>query len=129
MSKKVIVPKGSPPPLAPYSPGVLAGDTLYIAGTLALDAKGNLVGANDVRKQTRQVLENIGAVLSTAGGSFADIVNNTIYLKTYQDYSAMNEVYGEFFPSAPPARACIKAELVKPEFLIEIASVAYLKAP
>jgi len=128
MSNKVIVPKGSPPPLAPYSPGILAGNTLYIAGTLPLDAEGNLVGADDVRKQTRQVLENIGAVLSAAGASFADIVSNTIYLKTFDDYAAMNEIYGEFFASAPPARACIKAELVKPQFLVEIASVACLKA-
>jgi aminoacrylate peracid reductase len=123
MSKQVIVPRGSPP-LAPYLPGILAGNILYIAGTVSLDSDGEL--ANDVRKQTRQVLDNIRAVLNAAGASFADIFNNTIYLKTYDDYAAMNEVYREYFSSAQPARACIKAELVKPDFLVKIVSIAHL---
>lgn len=126
MPMKPVVPAGSPPPLAPYSPGARAGNALYVSGTLALDASGKLVGAGDVRAQTRQVLENIKSVLAAAGGKMSDIAFNQIFLKDFGDYAAMNEVYREYFPSSPPARYCIRADLVKPEFLVEIASTAHL---
>ena len=126
MPYKVIVPKGSAPPLAPYSPGTKAGNAVYVSGTLALDKDGKLVGAGDVKAQTRFVLESIKAVLEAAGGSFKDVTFNHIFLKDLKDYAAMNEVYREYFPENPPARYCIRADLVKPEFLVEIASVAHL---
>ncbi len=126
MPYKVIVPKGSAPPLAPYSPGTKAGNAVYVSGTLALDKDGKLVGAGDVKAQTRFVLESIKAVLEAAGGSLEDVAFNQIFLKDLKDYAAMNEVYREYFPESPPARYCIRADLVKPEFLVEIASVAHL---
>lgn len=126
MPYQPVVPKGSPPPLAPYSPGARAGNALYVSGTLALDKDGKLVGAGDVKAQTRFVLESIKSVLEAAGGSMKDIAFNHIFLKDLKDYAAMNEVYREYFPSQPPARYCIRADLVKPEFLVEIASIAHL---
>jgi aminoacrylate peracid reductase len=124
----IIVPKGSPPPLAPYSPGTKAraGNAVYVSGTLALDGSGKLVGPGDVKAQTRHVLETIKSVLEAAGGSLKDITFNHIFLTDLADYAAMNEVYREYFPSNPPARYCIRADLVKPEFLVEIASVAHV---
>lgn len=122
-----VVPAGSPPPLAPYSPGARAGNVLYVSGTLALGADGKLVGARDVRAQTRHVLESIKSVLAAAGGKMSDIAFNQIFLKDLADYAAMNEVYREYFPSNPPARYCIRADLVRPEFLVEIASTAHLQ--
>jgi len=126
MPIKPVVPAGSPPPLAPYSPGARAGNVLYVSGTLALDAAGKVVGAGDVRAQTRHVLESIKSVLAAAGGKMSDIAFNQIFLKDLADYAAMNEVYREYFPANPPARYCIRADLVKPEFLVEIASTAHL---
>lgn len=126
MGFKVIVPDGSAPPLAPYSPGAKAGNAIYVSGTLALDSNGKTVGIGDVRAQTRHVLESIGAVLRAGGGSFTDITFNHIFLKDLGDYAAMNEVYKAYFPKNPPARYCIRADLVKPEFLVEIASIAHL---
>ena len=126
MSYKVVVPKGSAPPLAPYSPGTKAGNAVYVSGTLALDSKGNLVGTGDAKAQTRQILESIKAVLEAAGGSLKDVTFNHIFLADMRDYAAMNEVYREYFPADPPARYCIRADLVKPEFLVEIASIAHL---
>jgi len=128
MPIKPVVPAGSPPPLAPYSPGARAGSVLYVSGTLALGADGKLVGAGDVRAQTRHVLESIKSVLAAAGGRMSDIAFNQIFLKDLADYAAMNEVYREYFPSNPPARYCIRADLVRPEFLVEIASTAHLEA-
>jgi len=121
-----VVPKGSAPPLAPYSPGAKAGNTVYVSGTLAIDKEGRTVGIGDAKAQTRFILESIGAVLEAAGGSLKDIAFNHIFLKDLRDYAAMNEVYREFFPAQPPARYCIRADLVKPEFLVEIASIAHL---
>ena len=126
MSFEVIVPKGSPPPLAPYSPGAKAGNAVYVSGTLALDSEGKLVGAGDVKTQTRQLLETIKSVLEAAGGSLKDVTFNHIFLTDMTGYADMNEVYREYFPTNPPARYCIRADLVKPEFLVEIASIAHL---
>ena len=126
MAGKPIVPKGSAPPLAPYSPGTQAGDFIFVSGTLALDSDGNLVGRDDVQAQTRQVLESIKSVLEAAGASMADIVFNQLFIKNLDDYAAVNEVYKEYFPSTPPARYLIQADLVKPEFLVEIASTAHM---
>jgi aminoacrylate peracid reductase len=122
----VIIPKGAPPPLAPYSPGTRAGDAVYVSGMLALNSEGKLVGGGDVKAQTRQVLETIRSVLDAAGGSLKDITFNHIFLSDMANYAAMNEIYREYFPKDPPARYCIRADLVKPEFLIEISSVAHL---
>ena len=126
MPFEVIVPKGSPPPLAPYSPGAKAGNAVYVSGALALDSQGKLVGAGDVKAQTRQVLETIKSVLEAAGGSLKDVTFNHIFLTDMIRYADMNEVYREYFPTNPPARYCIRADLVKPEFLVEIASIAHL---
>ena len=126
MPYEVIIPKGSAPPLAPYSPGTKAGSAVYVSGTLALDSAGNLIGKGDVKAQTRHVLETIKSVLETAGGSMKDITFNHIFLANMADYAAMNEVYREYFSERPPARYCIRADLVRPEFLVEIASVAHL---
>jgi aminoacrylate peracid reductase len=127
MPYQVIVPKGSAPPLAPYSPGAKAGNIVYVSGTLALDGNGNLVGKGDPKAQTRHILESIKAVLEAAGGSLRDVTFNHIFLSDMSNYGAMNEVYREYFPANPPARYCIRADLVKPEFLVEIASIAHVE--
>jgi aminoacrylate peracid reductase len=126
MAKTVIVPPNSPPPLAPYSPGTRTGNTVYVSGTLPIAADGSTVGANDVKSQTRYVLETIKGVVTAAGGTMADVAFNTIILKDLAHYAAMNEVYREFFPSDPPARYCFRADLVKPDYLVEIASIAHV---
>jgi len=126
MAHTPIIPAGSAPPLAPYSPGVRAGNNIYVSGMLAIDQDGKSVGISDITAQTRHVLESVKAVIEAAGGKMSDIAYNAIILKDLADYAAMNKVYAEYFPTNPPARYCIKADLVKPEFLVEITSVAYL---
>lgn len=121
-----IIPAGSAPPFAPYSPGVRVGNTIYVSGMLAMDKDGRSVGIGDVAVQTRHVLESVKAVVQAGGASMSDIVYNAIILKDLSDYAAMNKIYAEYFPTNPPARYCIRADLVKPEFLIEITSIAYL---
>ena len=126
MAHQAIIPAGSAPPLAPYSPGVRVGDTVYVSGVLAMDGDGNTVGEGDIKAQTRQVIESIKSVVEAAGGSVGDIAFNQIFLSDLANYGAMNEVYAEYFGTNSPARYCIKADLVKPEFLVEISSTAHV---
>lgn len=126
MAHQAIIPAGSAPPLAPYSPGVRVGDTIYVSGVLAMDGDGNIVGEGDIKAQTRQVIDSIKSVVEAGGGSVSDIAFNQIFLSDLANYAGMNEVYAEYFGTNPPARYCIKADLVKPEFLIEISSTAHI---
>ena len=125
MPNTPIYPKNSPPPLAPYAPGVRAGDTIYVSGVLPIGQDGACVAPGDVAGQTRYVIETIRAVLEAEDASLADIAFNQIFLRDLADYAAMNAVYAEYFGDAPPARYCIRADLVRDEFLVEIAATAY----
>ena len=126
MPKNVIIPEGAGKPLAPYVPATEANNIVYVSGTLPLDANNDVVHVGDAAAQTRYVLETIQKVIVTAGGSMDDVTFNSIFIKDWADYAAINQVYAEFFPNDKPARYCIQCGLVKAEALIEIASVAHL---
>ena len=121
-----INPPQFPTPIAPYSAGAKAGNTVYVSGVLALGEGGIVLHVGDAAAQTRAVLETIKTTLEAAGATMADIAFNHIFLKDLADYAAFNTVYAEYFPGPKPARYCIKTELVKPDCLVEIASVAHL---
>ncbi|MDB5624745.1 MAG: pyrimidine utilization protein, partial [Tardiphaga sp.] len=89
MPRTPIIPAGSPPPMAPYSPGVVADNILYVSGVLAMDAAGGTVGVGDATAQTRAVLESIKSIVETAGGTMADVTMNSIFLKDLADYAKM----------------------------------------
>ncbi|WP_374254463.1 pyrimidine utilization protein C [Acinetobacter brisouii] len=126
MPKNVIIPEGTSKPLAPYVPATEANNIVYVSGTLPLDANNDVVHVGDAAAQTRYVLETIQKVIATAGGSMDDVTFNSIFIKDWADYAAINQVYAEFFPNDKPARYCIQCGLVKAEALVEIASVAHL---
>ena len=123
-----INPPQFPTPIAPFSAGAKAGDTVYVSGTLALGEGGTVLHVGDATAQTRHVLEVIKTTLEAAGATMADVAFNHIFLKDWTDYPAMNAVYAEYFPGAKPARYCIQCGLVRPDSLVEIASVAHLSA-
>ena len=102
MAGHPVLPEGSPPSLAPYSPGFRSGQFVCTAGMLALDSSGPGRGGRR-QEQTRQVLENIKEIIEAAAGTLEDIVYNMIFLADLGDYQAMNEVYGSYFPENPPA--------------------------
>ena len=126
MPKTVITPPGTGKPLAPFVPGTLADGVVYVSGTLAFDKDNNVVHVGDAAAQTRHVLETIKSVIETAGGSMDDVTFNSIFLTDWQNYAAVNQVYAEYFPCDKPARYCIQCGLVKPDALIEIATVAHI---
>ena|SRR5437868_1631110 len=125
MAKSIISsPKIATVPGAPYSPGTKAGNLVFVAGMLALDADGQIVGRGDITAQTRQVLENVKAVVEAGGGRMSDITKTTVYITDMANFAAMNEIYKTYFPSDPPARATVKADLVNKDFLVEIDAIA-----
>jgi len=126
MPKTVIVPPGTGTPIAPFSPGTLADGVVYVSGTLAFDKDNTVAHPNDPTAQTRQVLETIQAVIEAAGGTMDDVVMNHIFLTDWAHYGAINAVYADFFPGDKPARFCIQCGLVKPGFVVEIASIAHV---
>lgn len=126
MSVELLNPPGMPKPLAPYSTATRAGNTIYVSGILALGADGKTVGSGDARAQTRHVIETIATILKSAGSSLGDVAFNTVILRDMADYAAVNEVYREYFGAHPPARYCIAAQLVRDDFLVEIASIAHV---
>ncbi|RRW28912.1 pyrimidine utilization protein C [Stutzerimonas stutzeri] len=126
MPKQSIIPAGTGKPLAPYVPGSMADGVLYVAGTLPFDKDNNVVHVGDAAAQTRHVLETIRGVVEAAGGSMEDVTFNMIMLTGWANYAKVNEVYAEFFPGEKPARYCIQCGLVKPDALIEIASIAHI---
>lgn len=126
MPKEIIIPAGTSKPLAPYVPATKADNIVYVSGTLAFDENNNVVCIGDAAGQTRHILETIKKVIETAGGTMDDVTFNSIFIKDWADYSAVNTVYAEYFPGDKPARFCIQCGLVKPDALIEIASIAHV---
>jgi aminoacrylate peracid reductase len=126
MSKVSIIPMGTGKPLAPFVPGSMANNILYVSGTLPFDKDNNVVHVGDAEAQTRHVLEIIKGVVETAGGTMDDVTFNTIMITDWNNYPALNKVYAEYFPGEKPARYCIQCGLVKPDALVEIASIAHI---
>jgi 2-iminobutanoate/2-iminopropanoate deaminase len=104
----------APAPVGPYSQAIIAGDLVYCAGQLALDPQsGQLVGSDDVRVQTRRVLDNLAAVLVAAESSLDRVTKTTVFLSDLADFQAMNEVYAERFGTHKPARSTVGAALLR----------------
>ena len=120
-------------PVGTYSQAVRVetGDAVWIhvSGQIAIDLEGNLVGSGDLRAQTRQVFENLRAILEAHGATFADVVKIGTYLTTLDDLAGMREVRSEYLTSEPPASTAVQVvALVVPDALIEIDLVAVVPA-
>ena len=119
---------GLAPPISHYCDAVRFGDLLYISGIPPTDAKGHVVGGDDVAAQARQVFVNLKQVLDAAGASFADILKVTVYLLDVNDRAKINPVRQEFFGNARPASTLIGIrELAIPGMKIEIEAVVGLR--
>jgi 2-iminobutanoate/2-iminopropanoate deaminase len=126
--KRVMSTEGAPRAIGPYSQAVRAGDFVFLSGQIPLEpATGEMV-AGDVAVQTKRVMDNLGAVLAASGAGFADVVRATIYLVNLGDFGRVNEVYGSYFPSDPPARATVQVAALPRGASVEIDLTAYVGA-
>lgn len=119
MSKKVLTTPSAPSAMGPYSVAVEAGGFVFLSGQVALKPEGGRA-EDDVRVQTRQVMENIKAVLADLDLGFQDVVKTTIFMDDMNDYPEINEIYGEYFTAAPPARSAVQAARLPGGFLVEV---------
>jgi len=123
MKREIISTDKAPAAVGPYSQAVRVGDLVFTAGQVALDpATGKLVEGG-IEEQTRQVLQNLAAVLEAAGSSLDRVVKTTVFLKDMGDFAAMNAVYAEFFPTDPPARSTVEVSDLALGALVEIEAI------
>ena len=124
MTKQIVTTERAPKAIGPYSQAVRANGFIFLSGQIPLDpATGEMV-QGDVGVQTKRVMHNLEAVLAAAGSSFDKVVRCTIYLTDLADFSKVNEVYGSFFPSAPPARATVQVAALPRGARVEIDVIA-----
>jgi 2-iminobutanoate/2-iminopropanoate deaminase len=123
MMRKIETGK-APAAIGPYSQGILAGDLLFTSGQIPLDpATGSMV-AGGIRAETKQVFENLKAVLEAGGASLKDVVKTTVFLSDLSDFSQMNEVYATYFAGEPPARSTVGVAALPRGAKVEIEAVA-----
>ncbi len=127
MSKQVIATGYAPAAIGPYSQAVRVGNLLFTAGQIPLDPETGQVVAGGITAQTARVLDNLTAILAEAGSSLSQVVKTTVFLKDFNDFAAMNAIYGEYFAAAggeAPARSTVEVSRLPKDVLIEIELVA-----
>ncbi len=122
--KKAVFSAKAPKPVGPYSQGVKAGGFFFVSGQLPIDPKEDKIVAVDISSQTKQVMENIKAILEAADYTLKDVVSTTVYLSSMTLFSQFNAEYAKYFDGEFPARATIGCEL-KAGALVEVSAVAY----
>ncbi len=123
-AKRIIRTDQAPQAIGPYSQAVEANGFVFVSGQIALDPKTGALVEGDVKTQTRRVMENGKAILAATGCGMDKVVKTTIYLKNIGDFAAVNEVYGGYFPSDPPARATVEVSRLPKDVAVEIDFVA-----
>lgn len=124
MDKKVVSTEKAPKAIGPYEQAIKVGEFIYASGQIPLDPKTGNVVEGDIAVQTRQVMENLKAVLEAAGSSFDRVVKTTVFLKNIGDFAAMNEVYAEYLGKAKPARSTVAVADLPRGALVEIDLIA-----
>jgi 2-iminobutanoate/2-iminopropanoate deaminase len=124
MGREIIATTDAPKAIGPYSQAVKAGGMVFLSGQIPIDAKTGMVVKSDIKSETRLVMENARAILLSSGCTLSDVVKTTIYLKSMADFSAVNEVYGSYFPTDPPARATVEVSRLPKDVAIEIDLIA-----
>ncbi|MBC8391708.1 MAG: RidA family protein [Deltaproteobacteria bacterium] len=126
MEKEVVSTDQAPAAIGPYSQAVKINGMIFVSGQIAIDpATGSIVN-EDVQAQTRQVLNNVKAVLEAAGSSLDKVAKATVYITDMDNFSKVNEIYAEFFIAQPPARACVEVSRLPKDVSVEIEAIAVL---
>lgn len=122
--KKIIQTHQAPTAIGPYSQAIQHGNWLFVSGQIPLDpASGNVV-SGDIKAQTRQVLNNLQAIIHASGLTLQQVVKCTCFLKNMNEFREFNEVYTEFFGSILPARECVEVSRLPRDVLVEVSAIA-----
>jgi 2-iminobutanoate/2-iminopropanoate deaminase len=123
MERAVVTTKEAPQAIGPYSQAITLSDLVFCSGQIPLTPQGSLVEGG-IAEQTRQVLTNMRKLLAAAGSSLEQVVKTTVFLADMNEFSAMNEVYAEFFHTAPPARSTVQVARLPRDVRVEIEAIA-----
>jgi 2-iminobutanoate/2-iminopropanoate deaminase len=122
--REVIASNDGPKAIGPYSQAIKANGFVFVSGQVAIDPSTQQVISGDVAAQTDRVIKNLSAILQAAGSSLEKVVRSTVFLKDMGDFTTMNEVYGKYFTSAPPARATVEVSRLPKDVAVEIDVIA-----
>ena len=124
MSKNVIYSAKAPEPIGPYSQAIQAGNMLFISGQVAIEQSSGKIITNNIQDETHQVMKNLKEILTAAGTDFSTVVKCTIFLKDMNNFPKVNEVYGSYFTSQPPARETVEVSRLPKDVNVEISCIA-----
>jgi 2-iminobutanoate/2-iminopropanoate deaminase len=124
MQKTIINTPNAPEPIGPYNQAILAGNTLYISGQIAINPSTGNIEATDIIGETHQVMHNLRAILSEAGMDFSYVVKTTIFLSDMSLFTSVNEVYGKYFQGEFPARETVAVKGLPKNVNVEISMIA-----
>ena len=124
MEKQIINTKNAPAPIGPYNQAVLTGNLLFVSGQIALHPETNQLIQDDIKTETRQVMENLKAILTAAGMDFGNVLKSTIFITNMNDFAQINEVYGSYFSDAYPARETVQVAALPKGVNVEISVIA-----
>ena len=126
MKKEVLTTKKAPEAIGPYSQAIKAGNLLYTSGQIPIDPATGQIVQGGIEAQTKQVLENINAILVNAGSSFKNVIKTTFFVKDMNDFTTINNIYGQYFKDPYPARSLVEVARLPKDVLIEIEVIALI---
>ena len=126
MRREAVSTSDAPQAIGPYSQGIRAGQLLFLSGQIPLDPRTGALVDGDIGSQTERVLQNIAAILKSAGAGFENVVRTTVFLADMGDFAAMNAVYARHMPEPPPARSTVQAARLPRDARVEIDVIAVL---
>jgi 2-iminobutanoate/2-iminopropanoate deaminase len=124
MKKEVLTTKNAPEAIGPYSQAIKVGGLIYTSGQIPIDPATGQMVQGGIEAQTKQVLENINAILVNAGSSFKNVIKSTVFVKDMNDFTAINNIYGQYFKEPYPARSLVEVARLPKDVLIEIEVIA-----
>jgi 2-iminobutanoate/2-iminopropanoate deaminase len=122
--KEIIASDGAPKAIGPYSQAVRANGFVFVSGQIALDPKTQQLVSGGIAEQTVRVLENLKAILEASGSSLSHVVRATVFLADMNEFAVMNEVYGRYFSTQPPARSTVQVSRLPRDVRVEIDVIA-----
>lgn len=125
-TRKVIHTEKAPAAIGPYSQAIAYNGLVFISGQIPVIPETGAI-PEDIQEQTHQVLKNLGAILEEAGSSYKNVIKTSVFIKNMDDFARINEVYGQYFTSNPPARACVEVARLPKDVLVEIEAIAIVK--
>lgn len=126
--QKIIETAKAPAPIGPYSQAVRAGNTLYISGQIALNPETGKLETDNIKDETRRVMQNLKAILEAAGAGFEHVVKSSIFLSDMNNFGSVNEIYGSYIdPGKSPARETVQVSVLPKNVNVEISMIAYIE--